>query len=45
MATLIAPMNHSPKEDADVLWKAVKGQIQLFKVPSYKSMINSQRLI
>ncbi|RHN40238.1 putative annexin [Medicago truncatula] len=25
MATLIAPMNHSPKEDADVLWKAVKG--------------------
>jgi len=27
MATLIAPLNHSPKEDADVLWKAVKGQI------------------
>ncbi|CAJ2659555.1 unnamed protein product [Trifolium pratense] len=25
MATLVAPSNHSPKEDADVLWKAVKG--------------------
>jgi hypothetical protein len=25
MATLVAPNNHSPKEDADVLWKAVKG--------------------
>ncbi|MCI33873.1 annexin, partial [Trifolium medium] len=24
MATLVAPSNHSPKEDADVLWKAVK---------------------
>jgi len=38
MATLSAPLNHSPKEDADVLWKAVKGQFQLFKVSSYKSI-------
>lgn len=25
MATLVAPSNHSPKEDAEALWKAVKG--------------------
>lgn len=25
MATLIAPSNHSPQEDAEALWKAVKG--------------------
>ncbi|KAK7283917.1 hypothetical protein RIF29_13666 [Crotalaria pallida] len=25
MATLIAPTNHSPQEDAEALWKAVKG--------------------
>ncbi|TKY68250.1 Annexin protein RJ4 [Spatholobus suberectus] len=25
MATLVAPRNHSPQEDAEALWKAVKG--------------------
>ncbi|XP_057458767.1 annexin-like protein RJ4 [Lotus japonicus] len=25
MATLVAPINHSPQEDAEALWKAVKG--------------------
>ncbi|KAG4960081.1 hypothetical protein JHK87_036714 [Glycine soja] len=25
MATLVAPRNHFPQEDAEALWKAVKG--------------------
>ncbi|GAU31590.1 hypothetical protein TSUD_54130 [Trifolium subterraneum] len=48
MATVVAPSNHSPKEDADALWKAVKGwgtdEIAIIAIMGHRNVAQRQQI-